>query len=224
TGVTLFSTLGIHGYYAPPGLHLVDGYALADPLLARLPPIRRVEWKPGHLSRKIPEGYIETLAGDPWQVQIEDPAVAELYRTVALVHLAPIFAPGRAKAILALMSGRAAAAIDPRRYALAELVEIDERRLARRRSSLRFRDAGFELRLTPDSSEPLALALSPGQRYSLRFYVDQDLRERRVLDVPGEVGGPPATVTIPRPADADRLHVMPLTMHGQRSLELARGG
>ncbi|HLT40957.1 MAG TPA: hypothetical protein VK034_31985, partial [Enhygromyxa sp.] len=92
--VVVFSTMGFYGFHADPQLHVVDGFALADPLLARLPPVRRVDWKAGHLPRVIPDGYLETLADDPLIIQIRDPAVAQLYAAIVRVHHGPVFARG----------------------------------------------------------------------------------------------------------------------------------
>jgi hypothetical protein len=199
---------------------VVDGFALADPLLARLPPVRRVDWKAGHLPRVLPAGYLDTLAGDPTNVHIVDPGVARLYETVLRVHHGPVFARGRGVAILELLSGRASAAIDPRAHQLAELVRVDARTLARARKPLRFRDAGIELAFD-EPIQKLSLQLSPGQRYAIIFTIEDLEVARQQLDVPGQVGAQPARVDIELPEPAfDRIHVLPLTMHGKRSLEM----
>jgi hypothetical protein len=221
--VAVFSTLGFYGFFADPELHVVDGFALADPLLARLAPVRRVDWKAGHLPRVLPEGYVATLAGDPLQIQISDPGVARLYEAVVRVHHGPIFARGRGAAIVELISGRAIADIDPHRHYLAELVRVDARTLARRRSSVRFRDAGVEIEFgdrSPDSSS-LGLTLSPGQRYVISFQLGDTELSRRELETAGVIGGVPVPVELELPEqDFDRVYVLPLTMHGKRSLEL----
>ncbi len=54
--------IGIFGLYAGPQVHVVDGYALSDPLLARLPALYNRHWRIGHFERIIPDGYLETLA------------------------------------------------------------------------------------------------------------------------------------------------------------------
>jgi arabinofuranosyltransferase len=102
--------VGMLGYYAGPAAYIVDTNALTDPFLARLPARvpsafvapgrRRRGWRPGHLARALPAGYLETLeAGEP---RFPDPALAELWRDVELAHRAPLLAPGRARAILGL--------------------------------------------------------------------------------------------------------------------------
>jgi hypothetical protein len=42
-------------------VHVVDELALTDPLLSRIPYVYGSEWRPGHLPRKIPEGYLDSL-------------------------------------------------------------------------------------------------------------------------------------------------------------------
>ncbi|PRQ05474.1 hypothetical protein [Enhygromyxa salina] len=220
--VVLFSTMGFYGYFAATDLHVIDAFALGDPLLARLPPVRRVDWKAGHLPRIIPDGYLRTLADDPSHIQIRDPGVARLYEVVVRVHHGPIFARGRAAAIFELLSGRASADIDPRRHHLAELVRIDAGALARRRKPVRFRDAGVELAFT-GQVHALAFTLSPGQRYAISFYAGDTELERRELELAGDVDDPPQLIELAAPVRSfDRVHVLPLTMHGKRSLVLGR--
>lgn len=221
--VVSFSTMGFYGYYADSKLHIVDHFALADPLLAHLPPVRRVDWKSGHLPRVVPEGYLATLADDPWRVQIVDPGVANLYEVIARVHHGPVFARGRARAIVELISGRASEGIDERAHRLAELVHIDAQRLERLRKPIRFRDAGVEIHFDSNPSRELVMRLSPGQRYlMIVMTADGTVLVQNEFDVVGEVDGAPqrAAFTLPD-AVFERVHVLPLTMHGKRSLELA---
>ncbi|PRP90673.1 hypothetical protein ENSA5_62920 [Enhygromyxa salina] len=220
--VVKFSTLGFYGFFADPDVHVVDPFALADPLLARLPPVRRVDWKAGHLPRVMPDGYLDTLAGDPLRVEIRDPGVARLYEAVVRVHHGPIFSRGRGVAIFELMTGRSSASVDSRRYELAELVRVDARALARSRKALRFRDAGVELELDErGGAGPLRLMLSPGQRYAFIFLTGDSPIARRELQLAGELDEAPRLVEIDPPRERfDRVHVLPLTMHGKRSLQL----
>jgi arabinofuranosyltransferase len=82
--VVVRSTIGLFGFGAGPHVHIVDIWALGDPLLARLPEgegrdsesIQRwaeddsslanlpalPPWRIGHFTRSIPAGYLETLA------------------------------------------------------------------------------------------------------------------------------------------------------------------
>jgi arabinofuranosyltransferase len=69
--------IGRYGYYAGPEVHIVDGCALSDPLLARLPPLPDPFWRVGHFRRGIPDGYLATLRSG--KNVLRDPGMAEYY-------------------------------------------------------------------------------------------------------------------------------------------------
>ncbi len=54
-------SIGFVGYYAGPNVHIVDRYGLADALIARIPPIKREDWRIGHFEREISPGYLDFL-------------------------------------------------------------------------------------------------------------------------------------------------------------------
>lgn len=69
--------LGYLGMATGPITHLVDGCALTDRFLAEqaFVPLEPYAWRPGHLKREVPAGYIDALAaGDATLVQ--DPRLA----------------------------------------------------------------------------------------------------------------------------------------------------
>jgi arabinofuranosyltransferase len=111
----VFSTPGFYGYHARPELHIVDGFALLDPLLARLPAVRRDDWRPGHFSRPLPDGYLDARRTGRAEL-IRDPAVADLHRALQLVIAGPIWHTDRWLAIMRLHSGHYTAAIDRDAY------------------------------------------------------------------------------------------------------------
>lgn len=53
--------VGFYGLTAGATLYVVDPFALGDALIARLPAVYNPSWRIGHLTRRIPDGYIETL-------------------------------------------------------------------------------------------------------------------------------------------------------------------
>jgi arabinofuranosyltransferase len=53
---------GGFGFYCGPKVHVVDSYALVDPLMARLPAYYEANWRIGHFRRTVPPGYLETLS------------------------------------------------------------------------------------------------------------------------------------------------------------------
>jgi len=92
---------GYYGFAAGPNLHLVDPYALGEPLLARLPAER--PWRIGHFKREMPDGYLETLQSG--QNQIKDISLRMYYDKLALITRAPLFAPHRLSTILKMNLG-----------------------------------------------------------------------------------------------------------------------
>ncbi len=78
--------LGRPGYLASLDQILVDPFALSDPLLARLP--HEPPWQIGHFRRRLPDGYLESLASG--ENRIADPKLAALYADVRLLASAPI--------------------------------------------------------------------------------------------------------------------------------------
>jgi arabinofuranosyltransferase len=115
--------VGLLGYYAGPTVHIIDSYALADPLLARLPAVP--QWRIGHFQRLLPDGYQEGLeacvqrafpngATRPTRAncldwpdtnRIADPVVARKYDLIRTVTQGPLFSAERIRAIMRLNLG-----------------------------------------------------------------------------------------------------------------------
>lgn len=100
--VVIRDGLGFVGYFAGPGVHIVDPFALTDPLLARLP--AHPESRPGHYLRDIPAGYLASL--ESGTNQIADPNLAAYYDRLRLAIAGPLWSPSRVKTALALIAGR----------------------------------------------------------------------------------------------------------------------
>jgi arabinofuranosyltransferase len=117
--VTVSDAVGLLGFYAGPGAHVIDPMALTDPLLAGLP--ADIPWRIGHFRRTLPAGYTETVqlclalafpanavvpprsacALDPrFTNRIEAPDAAALYHRSALLAQAPILDGKRVAAIV----------------------------------------------------------------------------------------------------------------------------
>ena len=118
-------TLGENGYAFGPSVHLIDEYALADPLLARLPAIGKgVGLRPGHMARYIPAGYLKALeTGDP--AYIRDPQVRAYYQVLLKVVRGPLFTRERWQAMLDLYLGRVR---PPEKYERAPQEEVEQYR------------------------------------------------------------------------------------------------
>jgi arabinofuranosyltransferase len=98
--VVISDSVGFRGYFAGPAVHIVDRFALCDPLLARLPP--RPGGRIGHFLREVPAGYVETLSSGV--NSIADPDVGAYYKELRLIVAGPIWSAARMKAILRLSS------------------------------------------------------------------------------------------------------------------------
>lgn len=95
--------IGILGYYAGPRVHIIDIYALADPLLARLPMKETTDWRIGHLTRVVPEGYKQTL--ETGENVLRDYTLWKFYDKLSLVTRGRLFDPERLKTIVYLNFG-----------------------------------------------------------------------------------------------------------------------
>lgn len=100
-------SIGFLGYFAGPKIHIIDRYALADPLLARLPSRRDyvdgTRWRIGHFIRDIPEGYPDyAIVGAP---TIADPALARYCDELFRITRGPLWTRERWTAILRLNLG-----------------------------------------------------------------------------------------------------------------------
>lgn len=113
--VTRRGNVGMYGFYAGPGVHIVDAYALADPLLARLPPLPR--WRVGHYQRLLPHGYVDTLLTG--RNVLIDPGVGEYYRHLSTIVRGPLWTRTRWRAIVRMNLRRYEPLLDAYRRDLA---------------------------------------------------------------------------------------------------------
>jgi len=94
---------GFLGYYAGPQVHIIDRFALADALLARLPVPPDRSWRIGHFKRYLPQGYEATLAKG--ENNIKDPSLAEYYGYLSEIIRGPIWTAKRWSAIWRMNTG-----------------------------------------------------------------------------------------------------------------------
>jgi arabinofuranosyltransferase len=121
--VAVLNTIGMSGVFAGPGVHIVDKLALADPLLARIPALRQVNWRIGHMTRAIPKGYIETLTEN--QNLIEDKQLAFFYDRLNLITRGELFSLDRLKTILKMNLGMYNSYIDKEYYQYFDKKTLD---------------------------------------------------------------------------------------------------
>ena len=97
------SLVGLGGYAAGPRVTIIDPYALADPLLARLPFSPEGGWRIGHFFRPLPRGYRETRRTGV--NVIEDPCIRALWDDVRLASEGDLFSVERLRALYRLNTG-----------------------------------------------------------------------------------------------------------------------
>jgi arabinofuranosyltransferase len=101
-GVVVRADNGMFGYFAGPGVHVVDVLALGDPLLARLP--AQPKWRIGHFERPVPEGYLETL--QTGRNVIVDPVIGMKYERLKTITQEPLWTRRRWRDIVAMNLSR----------------------------------------------------------------------------------------------------------------------
>lgn len=182
TRVQVVDTLGFRGYQSNPEVHILDIYALADPLLARLPAIEafRGAFRVGHATRYIPEGYPETIRSGT--NRITDPNLANFYNKLALICRGEIWSPERWKAILDMNLGRYDHWIDVWLYMNPKMIrtslaEIDNaRRSAPGREGIPLEDHGIQVDLGEMSKAPrVEIGISGRNDYFVLFFRDIEL-------------------------------------------------
>jgi len=112
--VLVWPAVGILGYEAGPSIHIVDHWALADALLARLPATYTPRWRVGHYQRTLPAGYVETLTNAA--NVLSDPKLAAYYDALSLVTRGPLFSFRRLVAIWRMNTGQYEHLIDQTAY------------------------------------------------------------------------------------------------------------
>jgi len=93
SGVQVISGVGFVGFAAGPDIHIVDGLALTDPLLARLPVYNTNDWRIGHFRRMVPPGYVETIATS--QNKIDDANLAVFFDKIRIITSGNLLAKQR---------------------------------------------------------------------------------------------------------------------------------
>lgn len=97
--VFVAGVIGMRGYYAGPETHVIDYYALSDPLLARLEGDGRV----GHYERHVPAGYVRTIRTGENHLKSE--GLHRFYDKLATITTGDLWSPERLGTIVRLNLG-----------------------------------------------------------------------------------------------------------------------
>jgi arabinofuranosyltransferase len=201
------SAAGMPGYFAGPLPHLVDMFALSDPLLARLP--ARGAVRVGHYERMIPEGYLETLTTG--EDHFRDRALAAYHAHLVTITRGPLFTAARWRAIAEMLLGRDDHLIDRDLYSRGFVEEATLRDLAKLGDTVLPFDRTL---ISPDSGLSVTLGgtmrvrwfdalLDRGSRYEFSFYDGAAMVGRQKISTRAG-GGVPYRVPVPVPEDAVR--------------------
>lgn len=104
--VVAFDLVGMAGYGATRRVHVVERFALSDPLLARMRVRPDGNWRAGHFIRDLPEGYLESLSTG--QNLLTDPCLHDLHADLVQVTRGRLWSKERFKAIWRLNTGKGA--------------------------------------------------------------------------------------------------------------------
>ena len=94
--------IGMRGYQAGPQVHIVDPW-LCDPLLVRLPAWDVTNFRVGHYTRRIPEGYLESLVSG--KNRIVDPYLRQPFAALQAATRDPLRSRSRLDALVDLWFG-----------------------------------------------------------------------------------------------------------------------
>ena len=175
------SNIGIAGFYTHPDVTLVDPMGLTDPLLARLPARRKVDWRVGHFARPLPAGYLRSVRTG--KDKFSDENLGRLWEQLELVTRGDLFASDRLLAIWELNTGLTDELVDRERYFYygAKKVTVDAK-VRRRHRPHSFRGTGVRMRWeTPSApTSELELELSRGT-FEIRFYAGDDYLDAKTV-------------------------------------------
>ncbi|MFQ5669189.1 MAG: hypothetical protein ACE5HD_01565 [Acidobacteriota bacterium] len=232
--VVVRNSVGFFGFFAGPGVHVLDELALGDPLLARLPPAWRSHWRIGHFFRDIPDGYVNTLASG--HNELTDENLAAYYDRLSLIVRGPLLSLERLRAIASMNLGRSDHLIDQARYRFPGLLKVDlagARGFAPSASggaadSLPLPTSGIQISLG-ELSHTSRIELGVDSRHDFRIIQMRQDRAVATQTLWALPGAPDRLVTrqiavAPRSARAgyDRLHILPGAGVGPPRLEHLR--
>jgi arabinofuranosyltransferase len=209
--------IGLYGYYAGPQVHIIDWFALADALEARLPAKRMVNWRIGHFERVVPKGYVST-AYAPGN-RIEDQNLAKFYDQLELIIKGELFSRERWQAIWLMNTHQLDYLIDFETYRYPDTLERSADELApaagKKAEAISISDSGAVISLTQVShAAQLEISLDSDDEYQLIYYLGKTELAEQMVNAPFKPDGL-ALHRLAVPVNAaqsgyDRLRVLPV--------------
>ncbi len=216
------NNIGVYGYYAGAGVHIIDQFGLADPLLARLPAEREINFYIGHFHRRVPAGYISTIYSHKDLFQNED--LGRYYQQLHLIVSGKLFSVERWTAIWKMNTGQFDSLIDTDPFRYPDLARSSLSRTNSGEVAQEFADSGIEVDLGQVVHDQTVKAELSGQAsFEIEFRKGAQAVGRQ--DVYAAADGGLASLTITVPASAvqngyDHIRVYPTW--GQAPFKLAQ--
>lgn len=209
--VIVNSHIGYMGFYSGPKLHIVDKFALTEPLLARLPARRSFRWRIGHFGRELPEGYVASLRSGT--CEMVDKGLCAYWEKLNLINGGDLWSWSRFAAIVALNTGSLEHYIDRDRYQLAGMERRKLEELPQEVPNgepitspllLALGDSGAEIRLARVShAKSIAIALDGDDDYTLELRKGNTVRATVLMRSVDKEGMLNRTRRLPSEASAD---------------------
>ena len=171
---------GVSTFVGGPHVHLLDPF-LVDPLLARLPKAAGREWRIGHVPRRVPEGYVETISTG--KNRLVDEGLREYYEDLLRIQRGDLWSSARLASIWRVLTGARRAGLDrfaQGAYRKPPLLRVDAAGLgppvavgSPRRFDLGQRvvyEGGLELQWPrPQRARKLRIGVDHADRYAFEF-------------------------------------------------------
>lgn len=225
TTVVVEGAMGMYGFFAGPGVHVMEGNALGDAFLARLP--AGPGWRIGHFDRRMPPGYEATVRKGA--VRLDDPKLAEFYRKLRLVIRGDLFDRARLAAVWDLNLGGGRRLVDDywalhsrrQRVRLADVQEPHAAGADWSDGTRLFSDYGLEVEIgEPRSAAAIDVSVDGNDDYTLTArragYVVWEIKI--TAPKPMQPGLAVYHLAAPSPQPFDTLRLVPVTGDQQYSL------
>ena len=225
TAVVTRGAMGMYGFFAGPGVHVIDPNGLADAFLARVP--AGPGWRIGHFDRRLPPGYEATIRKGA--LRIDDPKLSDFYRKLRLVIRGDLWDGKRLAAIWDLNLGAGRHLVDDywalhsrrQRVRLADVATAHAAGSGWNEGTQLFSDHGLDVDIGEARAvATIELSLDGNDNYKLiALRGGHPVWEAAIQSVvPASPGLAVYRVAPPAPPPFDTLRLLPVTGDQQYSL------